>query len=503
MNTMGFAVGLVMSVPGAAAAAEQSFPYAAQVVADQAYVRSGPGPDFYPTAKLRKGQSVTVYQHDRDGYCAIRPPDGSFSWVAAEHIDLRGDGVGEVLEDRVPSRVGSNFSTIRDVVHVRLERGERVKVIGERKLRGKQWFQVHPPSGEFRWIALQDLDVGQSARSGGDDLWSPRPDDPSGGQDSISRANATRRTTAIEVAREVVPTSGEEPDESRRRRATDEVADDTGSATTARSPEHTAGSPPAEPHAPASSTSAGTRSSAPHAMEQEPAAARKQGKSTRGSTTPIDDGQAVGPPLADRLEQELSVMLAEESTVWEFGELRRSAQALLDEAVSTSDRVRAKRILRKIDRLENIKQRRIAVASTFAGASAPRASGNPARKTSQSVPRPDFGRMQRQPSPLSQGAFGARRPDACFAGIGTLRPVVSRRQNAPRYALVDQNGNVLSFVSPTGGLNLQPYIGRRIGVTGSRGFMPQYSRPHVTAQRVTDFGTTTRVTGRDVDGPIR
>jgi hypothetical protein len=51
--------------------------------------------------------------------------------------------------------------------------------------------------------------------------------------------------------------------------------------------------------------------------------------------------------------------------------------------------------------------------------------------------------------------------------------------------LVDDSGGVISFVTPTPDLNLQPYVGMRIGVNGSRGFMPEYRKAHVTAGRVT------------------
>ena len=61
------------------------------------------------------------------------------------------------------------------------------------------------------------------------------------------------------------------------------------------------------------------------------------------------------------------------------------------------------------------------------------------------------------------------------------------RDRAPRYALVDDHGDVVTFVTATAELNLQPYVGKRIGVRGSRGFMPEYRRAHVTASRVTSL----------------
>lgn len=74
--------------------------------------------------------------------------------------------------------------------------------------------------------------------------------------------------------------------------------------------------------------------------------------------------------------------------------------------------------------------------------------------------------------------------EAKYDAVGTLKPVVSRRANAPRYALVDDQGDVAAFISPAPDVNLSRYIGRRIGVHGNRGFMPDYQRSHVTATRV-------------------
>src|SRR5205085_1868707 len=72
-----------------------------------------------------------------------------------------------------------------------------------------------------------------------------------------------------------------------------------------------------------------------------------------------------------------------------------------------------------------------------------------------------------------------------YDAVGILRPVVSRRPGAPQFALVDERGKVLSFVTSTPDLNLQPYLGHRVGVVGNRGYMPEFQRVNVTAARVT------------------
>ena len=72
-----------------------------------------------------------------------------------------------------------------------------------------------------------------------------------------------------------------------------------------------------------------------------------------------------------------------------------------------------------------------------------------------------------------------------YDAVGILRPVVSRRPGAPQFALVNAQGQVVTFVTPTPDVNLQPYVGQRIGVSGSRGYIPEFRRAHVTAGRVT------------------
>jgi hypothetical protein len=70
-----------------------------------------------------------------------------------------------------------------------------------------------------------------------------------------------------------------------------------------------------------------------------------------------------------------------------------------------------------------------------------------------------------------------------FDAVGVLRPVNSRRPGAPPFALVDERGQVLSFVTPTAGMDLQALVGQRIGVLGNRGYIPEFQRVHVVAGR--------------------
>ena len=59
--------------------------------------------------------------------------------------------------------------------------------------------------------------------------------------------------------------------------------------------------------------------------------------------------------------------------------------------------------------------------------------------------------------------------------------MISRRPDAPRWALVDEKNEVLAFVTPQTGLNLAPLVGQEVSVRGAKGYMPEYKRPYLVA----------------------
>ena len=148
---------LALSLTQQLTAAEQSFPYMAYVVHTDAYVRSGPGQRYYPTQQLPQGFALEVFRHDGDGWCAIRPPEGSFSWVAAHEVRLVAGDTAEVIADKTVTRVGSSLSPSRSAVQVLLQKGERVRVAPRGPQDDPNWLRVVPPAGEFRWISASDL----------------------------------------------------------------------------------------------------------------------------------------------------------------------------------------------------------------------------------------------------------------------------------------------------------------------------------------------------------
>lgn len=150
-------VGSALLSANAFAQIQEGFPYMAKVSVKNVAARSGPGMTYYPTQALPVGSVVEVYCELPTGWAAIRPPQGSFSWVRGKFLEVQADGTGRITEDNAASGVGSDLIDSRDVVQVRMRKDERVEVIQKTNIGSEEWYRISPPSGEFRWVNLNDI----------------------------------------------------------------------------------------------------------------------------------------------------------------------------------------------------------------------------------------------------------------------------------------------------------------------------------------------------------
>jgi hypothetical protein len=354
----------------ATAAAEQAFPYKAYIAADDVYARSGPGDNYYPTDKLKAGTEVEVYRHDPGGWFAIRPPKDSFSWVSSRHLQLDGNNLATVTDEHVAARVGSRMSDARDVIQVRLHKGEAVEVLEPRRNRSQgnaeptAWFKIAPPAGEFRWVSGRFVD-------------------PDYNRDGL------------------------------RRTSTGGTVDLTGQAT--------------------------------GSLRNDGAAPRR--------TSPEQYQKQL-----DRIDLELSTMVVEDPNFWELSELRQRAETLFNQSETALERGRARMMVSKIARFEDIKRRKQALAAVR-----------------PELARPDQPAVSRLPPADPDGRFDAK---------GQLIRVPDPKPGGPQYAILDAHGNIRCYVSPAPGVNLRSYVGRQVGINGIRGYMPEQRASHVMARHV-------------------
>jgi len=455
-----------------AAGEETTFPYKAWITANDVYVRSGPGQTYYPTDKLKEGDEVEVYRHDPGGWYAIRPPEGSFAWVSGKFLTQGGNNLAVVTEDGVAARVGSRFSDIRDVIQVRLHKGEVVELLDFKEVgtgpNRQTWYKIAPPSGEFRWVFGKYVDADYR---------------PSGVRKTRAASGVA---VAPETAEERAASKGTVPFSLTRK-----LGQSPARAVSYEDEEISPGAerggelPPLDP-SPRESGRFDDRTAAdrePEATDPGPGEVydpRYEPEEPR-KLTPEEYRNELG-----KLDLALSTMVVEEPTVWAFEDLRLAAEGLERQAQTAVERGLVKVLLRKIDRFERIKshyatlstfRREVDLVSSRKGVRPPRLKGSDPFSDAAAASPPASGTSAAPGLPAAAGGG--------FDGVGRLTPVVSQKLDAPRYALVGEDGQVACYVTPSAGVPLGHYVGQRVGVNGTRGYIPEQRAYHVMAQHVT------------------
>jgi hypothetical protein len=505
---LALAVMALACVIGEATASDRSgaaFPYVAYVIEADTYVRSGPGSEHYPTGQVPAGYAVEVYRHDGEGWCAIRPPEGSFSLAPAHQLRILDSRTAEVTASGVVARVGSSLGEQRNAVQVLLERGEAVQLAAQ-PTPGEPWVKITPPAGEFRWIASRRLSrtppmEGSAARS---TSWVSSP----GGSKGMG---VPLQAAAPPANSEVAPT-GADAFAHLQNVSVDTTKTASNDAYPAWHPESVA-MPNAAAAAPSDQIEvvAGSPAEVVLAQHQEAAAATGtiEGAPANGDAA-AKSGQprvrfpglsADGPvdPRVAEMQLRLSKIVVQPPTTWQLAGLREETAAALAQEQSPQVRDQLRDLLDRVATFEAVQARyratpSLATTAALGAGGTPGQAPSPPGETNPAITgqtadvlarvRSDLGVDTPTPGgPAASGAPAAT--EALYDAVGTLKPVVSRRDQAPRYALVDDHGDVVTFVTASADVNLQPFVGKRIGVRGNRGFMPEYRRAHVTASRVT------------------
>ena len=160
-------------------------------------------------------------------------------------------------------------------------------------------------------------------------------------------------------------------------------------------------------------------------------------------------------------------MVVEDPTFWVLSDVRQQAETLFNQAESALEKGRARMLVSKIARFEDIKRRKLALAAV----------------------RPELARPD--PPPLS--SLPPADPDGRFDAKGQLIRVPDPKPGGPQYEIVDAQGNLRCYVSPAPGVNLRSYVGQQVGITGIRGYMPEQRATHIMARHVSVVeGTTIR-----------
>ncbi len=484
-----------------------TFPYRAAISAEPASIRSGPGEEYYETGRLRLGDEVEVYRHDAGGWCAIRPPPGSFSYVPGEFLKPLDDSLAETTVAGVKSLVGSSVGAHRNRSHVSLRRGEQVELLEKPPAEGL--CRIAPPAGEFRWLHESCLErLGQLERGGSVSNVDQRTAMNRGDATPASRAEKWRaapRTTALRTD-DANPADGGPAPAPRGGGPDQWVAASRSSASdvAADSNPPPGPQPPRRPMVPRRgwirpSSSATDEVGQDPVTESVPTPPAAQPQNVEG---PASGGNERGDGLIgaalDELDVELAKVVCQPKDRWALDAVRDAAKEVLRHAEAPADRGRARQLLERIAQFEEVRRQALGLPTTIiderslatstaehrmvhrssspssAASAAGRASSKPAAETSAAAPLPP------------------NWEDPRFDGSGRLVPLEKRGDGDPQFLLVDDQGVARYFVTAAPGVNLRGYRDRLVGITGSRVVDPARGKPHLTAHRVTVLGDAPR-----------
>lgn len=405
-----------------AATIQAAEPYKARVTTDQVFTRSGPGQNYYPTAYLDKNSIVEVYREDPGGWLAIRPTENEFSLIRAHDLAYGEDRREAQIEgDDAPSYVGSQISDQHHVVHVKLNRGEPVSVLGIVELRDKEsgkkeaFYRISPPSGEFRWINKHFI---ERITPDPPPTWA-REDDPAAITQTIKDAEFWRKNEEkLSVVR-------------------------------------------------------------PVSFDEEPGMTK--GAQLTGEPQPLE--QMVPAPDLDLMELELAISqeCLKPYEQWQFKPLKAQAKRLIAEGKTPLERGQARLLLEKIDEFIQLHERKLAAQEAQKLGAAPAAvsylDDDKFGKIGQSNdPAATFIGDGLDPRYDGRGWL--------MPVITRASATHDNGQYTPPFALTDAQGNVLQFVSPSPGLNLRRYARTQVGIYGQVSPLNQFTKPHLTAHRV-------------------
>lgn len=147
------AIPLLVPVP--VFAAQESFPFLAQVINERVNVRAGQSQNFEKLCQLDKGEEVIVVGRDFSWY-KIQLPPRVYVYVSDKYVRLvnsmpagsapEGKEEGEITGDRVNVRSSMN---VQSTIIGQLEKGQRIRIVEKRP----GWYKIAPPAQVFGWVA--------------------------------------------------------------------------------------------------------------------------------------------------------------------------------------------------------------------------------------------------------------------------------------------------------------------------------------------------------------
>ena len=531
--------------------AAQKFPYTAQITESDTIVYSSPGAEQYETQKLKAGDKVQVYQINPNGWCAIRPPVGSFSWISGLYVHAGLDNIGVVTVDQLSSRIGSQFGDTCKTVQVQLKKGERVMLLERVETPTNSaspvWYKIVPPAGEFRWIPLESISTSPKLAKRNNVNTNAENRRTSAGSGNIVQVTHDEETLGgpdlgpVEEMQFDETVIAEEPDSddtisnlSDNETVLIELADSDPleapnqaalqQAVVAR----TLNSRPAARIVPGGNPQNGQGHMQGQVITGQPFIIEQPNGSTIFNPTVYDPQVAyrnnemasrhpMGMEPTDpyqralmQLNREIHATLNRPTDDWMFDAMIQKGKTLIEHAPTEYDRTRATQMVQTLERSWSIRKtnafRREQISNLNGGKMTQSVVRNKTNTTPQNTASPVNSGLPILPAtglapsgPTSNFmpnvmpstvnpsvAQASNQQQSAFKAKGRLGRFSQRPEGYPPYALVNEQGQIVSLITPQPGLDLNQYINKQIGINGTSGVYINGSQraPHVGASAV-------------------
>jgi hypothetical protein len=167
----------------------------------------------------------------------------------------------------------------------------------------------------------------------------------------------------------------------------------------------------------------------------------------------------------------LSEMVAGPENTWNLRPLAEEAQSLIEKGGDVMERGQARLLLERIEEFQRLSQPGL-IASR----------GGVSRASYQSaIPTSSLGGAG---NAVSTADYVTPADQSRYDATGWLVLVHGSDRSKPPYALTDDSGRIIAYLSPLPGLKFETLVNKPVGVNGLRGYLPQLQAAHIQAERV-------------------
>jgi len=144
--------------------ATKVFPYTGYISGDTVYVRSGPGPYYYPLLTMSKDTRVTV-NGEAGGWLTVKPPQGVVGLMRKGDLTMGQAGAATVSASSARVYASSPTAKRQWCVMATLKQGDPVKTLGAAE---GDWVRIQPPEGSHVYVADQYVAASGTGSSAGE-----------------------------------------------------------------------------------------------------------------------------------------------------------------------------------------------------------------------------------------------------------------------------------------------------------------------------------------------